>query len=795
MRGSVGLNALMRTVACAVLLWALCWSVPLARADFFDMEPGERIKGHQGLECTKCHAEGGGSAVERSRCLGCHEHRDLKEQIENRKGLHALPEFSKNCEKCHSDHKGAKAKLMDWRLFGGMESFPHDKTDYPLQGAHQRARCVDCHKDTFKKSGSPKFLGLEQKCLSCHQDVHKFEKTKPELMECNLCHAFDARAISSQVQVQRTFNHARVTDFALKGPHDDIKCTSCHQGGKSFVLANKPKGCVSCHKDIHRNVYTAEGRTCEKCHQEDKSNWRDARFDHDQTRFPLTFRHARASCQKCHAANVATVPTTDCVSCHRKDDIHVVNGQDRFAAVACQKCHTPSGFSGQVHFDHAKETSMPLLGRHGAVGCTTCHRAQKKGAKTPEEAFEKFADAACVGCHSHENSHQRAFHETPDMCIKCHVPGTDNLRIPPHTLLSNVFARQGSHAAVNCEKCHGEGIRNLKLGADCTGCHEDKHKGSLGPGAACQKCHTEGFAFKQVSFDHARDTKFTLEGRHQTVACNKCHQTAPTNYAVPQQACVDCHGAQDVHGGALGQDCNKCHTPFGGALKFNHTTMTSFALQGAHQRAQCVGCHRAEDDEKDGGPRVDWGFRANGTGCADCHGNQHGVTAAGGCQSCHSTQDWRAAIMDRSHDVPPFTLLGQHSQLECTKCHGDQVDLTGMGARCESCHKQDDIHAGALRECQQCHRVTGWLPSSFTHATTGFPLQGIHRVLDCRQCHGLNNYSGMSSECIGCHAKDFLNATATRANVFHSALVQDPNCLPCHNQVSWQRAPLQRGLP
>lgn len=789
-------DVMKQLLAVWLLAVAFLWGAP-ARADFFGLEPGARIKGHAGLDCKRCHAEGSTGGIEGNKCLGCHDHRDLRAQIEAGRGLHAQPDFKRNCEKCHADHKGENARVVDWRMFGGMEAFPHDKTGYELEGAHRRVRCTQCHKAKFKQSNTARFVGQDQKCLSCHQDVHRFAQGRKELTDCTVCHTFDARTITSEKQVRRTFNHARIAEYPLKGAHDDIKCTSCHTNGKVFKMEARPKGCVSCHKDIHRNIYTAKGRACDACHLEDRANWRAYRFDHDKTRFPLTFRHARAACQKCHAANVVAAPETGCIKCHRKDDVHIVNGVDRFAQVACQKCHNPSGFTAKVNFNHAALTRMKLQGRHAAVSCTTCHRAKpRRDAKTADETFERFDNAQCVACHQHSNAHDRAFHDRPAMCAKCHVPGTDNLRIPPHNLLSRVFAQQGAHAAVRCEKCHGEGIKNLQLGPDCTSCHEDRHKGTLGSGAKCKDCHTEGYDFRQVAFDHNKNTSFPLWGRHATVSCNKCHTNTPASYSVKEKQCVSCHGGQDVHGGKLGTDCARCHTPAGGATLFDHNKMTGFVLTDAHARAQCVGCHQAQPVAgAKSPPQVDWAFRARGKNCKDCHGDRHGVQAASTCARCHGAQDWRTRIVDRYHDVPPFSLLGQHSGLECTKCHGDGADLTSTGTRCESCHRQDDIHGGALRECQQCHRVQGWQPSSFTHATTGFPLQGIHRTLDCRQCHGLNTYSGMGFECISCHLRDFANTTSPTANAFHSALVQDPNCLPCHNQITWKRAPLNRGRP
>jgi len=786
----------LRLAAQCLLPAALLLAAGPAHADFFDNEPGVRIKGHQGLDCKKCHTEEANGDVDRNRCLSCHDHRDLRAEIDAKKGVHARKEFLKSCGKCHADHKGAAANVIDWKPLGGRDAFDHSMTGYELQGAHAKAKCTDCHKAKFAKSGTPRFLGLDQKCLSCHEDIHNFTSTRRELSDCTLCHTFDARAVGTPKQIARTFNHDKVTGFGLRGAHDDLKCTSCHAGGKSFKMAQKPQGCASCHKDPHKNVYTAENRTCEKCHAEENASWKQFRFDHNKTRFPLTFSHGKQGCTKCHSATAAASPSMECISCHKKDDPHVVGGVDRFAAVACIKCHTPAGFNKPVPFEHNKETRMELAGRHAQVSCTTCHRARPKDqVTTPEDAFEKFKDGSCIGCHAHENAHQKSFHEQPDICVKCHVPGTDNLKIPAHNKLTNAFAQAGAHQAVSCEKCHGEGLKKLKVGSDCTSCHEDKHNGTLGGPKDCVRCHTEGMAFKLVKFDHTRDTKYPLQGRHAAVACAKCHQKAPASYQVPDKNCAACHAGQDIHAGKLGNTCDKCHTPTGGAPKFNHNTMTRFQLADAHARSQCVGCHQQPIKAADEKPKLDWSFKSKGGSCKDCHGDPHGISANATCSRCHGTEDFRTRVVDRYHDVPPFSLTGNHARLECTKCHGQTADLTGVGIQCATCHRQDDPHGGALRECQYCHRVQGWQPSSFTHVTTGFPLQGVHRTLDCRQCHGTNQYSGMSSECVSCHLQDFMNP---RGRVFHSGLVE-PNCLPCHNQVSWVRGPrgrnIQRNLP
>ena len=61
----------------------------------------------------------------------------------------------------------------------------------------------------------------------------------------------------------------------------------------------------------------------------------------------------------------------------------------------------------------------------------------------------------------------------------------------------------------------------------------------------CSTCH-DYVDWKAKKFDHNK-TKFTLEGAHQNVACNKCHkpveaeQTSYILYKIPDYRCETCH--------------------------------------------------------------------------------------------------------------------------------------------------------------------------------------------------------------------------------------------------------------
>ena len=834
--------------------WLLCaagcfLSLMLSSHHALAVEPGKRILGHAKLDCQDCHTSGSG--ISNSKCLSCHEHKPLRRRIKAKKGLHATSKFTKKtCEDCHSEHKGRKYNPIDWKPVGGKKRFDHGLTGYDLEGAHRRLDCKQCHTAKYKKSKRTKFLGLEQDCLSCHEDVHRFQRGQQSLLDCTICHSFDARTVSRAKGLSR-FNHKKVSRFALNGPHKEIKCIDCHESTKSFKMDVRPQSCKECHEDIHKDVYTAKNRDCNACHsdRQNKFSSRVPRFDHDkQTRFTLSGAHEKQSCRKCHTKGKMKAPKMTCVSCHLRDSAHVANNEDRFNGRNCADCHGNVEFTKNVTFDHVKETSFELGGKHGSLACTDCHRRKpKEEVKTPEDTFEFFSSSNCISCHAHEDEHGGAFNDRPQLCTKCHIPGSTNIKKPKHSELTPKFSQLGAHAELECAKCHGKALSNLTPGNDCSACHEkdDAHEGNLG--FTCKDCHYEGFPWTQVLFEHNSQSSYVLEGKHQAVSCEKCHTDAPRVFKPVKTNCIDCHQDQDVHQGSLGQDCAKCHDMYGTTAYFSHNQMTTYPLHGAHARADCAGCHY------DGDPKeqiLDYQFGYPGTTCRDCHGDPHGLRPGASCLGCHDLEDFHNAVgqvgagdnaspssssvpnpdggtveqsfakpsnhddsnvttskgqrnqsasgllntserRDKYHDVPPFSLRGGHSRIECFRCHGGKGDMQGFGKLCSSCHVQDDIHAGSLGQtCGDCHNVTSFTPARFSHTAVGFSLVGAHRLLSCKQCHGGGNYMGISGSCVGCHMDDAFRA-GTTSNVPHTGFIGTP-CTQCHNQVTWTRSPFFR---
>ncbi len=84
-----------------------------------------------------------------------------------------------------------------------------------------------------------------------------------------------------------------------------------------------------------------------------------------------------------------------------------------------------------------------------------------------------------------------------------------------------------------------------------------------------------------------------------------------------------------------------------------------------------------------------------------------------------------------------------------------------------------------------------WLPAAvmaapvndtFDHFTTGFPLTGGHRSVECDACHTAGQFRGTPRECASCHNL----LTNTGAVVKSSGHIQASNdCETCHSTLAW----------
>ncbi len=558
-------RALLAAIALAALVAA-----PAARADL--VSPGELSRAHEKLEglqnCTKCHAAG--QRLSPEKCLDCHK--ELASRISQGKGFHGrLTE--RQCETCHHEHQGRGFALVDWGD-RGQKGFDHAKTGWTLAGKHARVNCQDCHdprritdgavKEVVNK-GRKTMLGAPTTCVGCHFDEHRGQVGT----DCAKCH--DASAWKPA----KGFDHAK-TEYPLAGMHAKVACAKCHvpvtdpEGKHDFPQAVSPtyarlkpikfQACTDCHKDSHQGRF---GILCATCHVVE--GWKvmkgktEASGFHDKTRYPLRGAHAQVACKACHGpwegqpkARYKDLAFGACADCHQ--DAHVGQlGKKGTPQAACDRCHSVQGWV-PVRFEMAdhQKTKYPLEGAHVAVACDRCH------VKDP-----KLAD-----------------------------------RVPQ--VVRTEARRQGRPVKVS------EFAMERKVeGKKCTSCHRDVHQGQFDKRMAqegCAACHDQ-VTFTKTRFDHARDTKFRLDGKHGRTACASCHAPATgkdgkpyVRYAGAPTACAKCHA--DPHAGQFAAkgvtECAQCHgVDEWKKVKFVHAEpFTTYALTGKHAKLACEKCHQ-----------------------------------------------------------------------------------------------------------------------------------------------------------------------------------------------------------
>lgn len=308
----------------------------------------------------------------------------------------------------------------------------------------------------------------------------------------------------------------------------------------------------------------------------------------------------------------------------------------------------------------------------------------------------------------------------------------------------------------------------------------------------CAVCHRpEGWSPVRIarSFDHAR-LGFPLAGAHATANCRACHENL--DFKGTASSCSSCH--DDVHRGELGVDCSRCHTPrsfLDRTVMTRAHQVTRFPLEGSHLAADCAGCHT---------PAAQGGlqFVSRATDCASCHRSDYLAARnpdhqAGGfpqdCAQCHSSTIWDRARFN--HEASRFPLTGAHRAVACDQCHVNNR-FTGTSTQCVACHQVDydgaanpsHVQSQFPTTCTDCHGTAAWIPGSFDHSGTAFPLTGAHRTTPCLQCHSDGVYRGKISTCVGCHQTDYDQTT----DPIHQAAGFPTDCASCHSTTTWDGA-------
>jgi hypothetical protein len=351
---------------------------------------------HFETSCTECHVKNKKqifrwNSADAGFCIECHENVHIKQ-------FDAKTQ-AQSCQECHST-----------KNFTERFKFDHNKTTYPLKGAHTNVECSLCHTPTnFIFPVKPghhmnKYLFPQiqkDSCLACHHDVHKGQLPK----DCTQCHSVEKWKPAN-------FDHQLQSRFPLKGKHAETKCEKCHTTDKSDVVVDFKKSvplvkykpmdtqCLACHKDVHKGHF---GTACASCHSE--QTWKTTKDFHKN--FTLTGVHFTLQCTECHGqGRTLSGLSQDCVFCHKKDDIHSGTLPE------CGSCHLQSMWENNK-FRHSL-TAFPLKGAHRTIECQSCHS---------NNVYQGLS-SDCVSCHLSNALTATAPVHSPigsfTNCVQCH---------------------------------------------------------------------------------------------------------------------------------------------------------------------------------------------------------------------------------------------------------------------------------------------------------------------------------------------------------------------------------------
>ncbi|MDD8017472.1 MAG: cytochrome c3 family protein [Bacteroidota bacterium] len=203
---------------------------------------------HMTTDCLFCHQNGQYKGLPTD-CFSCHQTDFTKTTNPN----HVSGSFDHNCGTCHS--------TVAWKP----AQFDHNKTNFPLTGAHATVVCSSCH-------ASGQFAGTSTDCFACHQkdytaSANPAHATANFPTACISCHSTTAWRPS-------TFNHTPLFPIGAGDKHSPGRwntCADCHTNPANFKVFS----CITCHEHAKTSMdskhggvsgYVYDSNACYRCH-------------------------------------------------------------------------------------------------------------------------------------------------------------------------------------------------------------------------------------------------------------------------------------------------------------------------------------------------------------------------------------------------------------------------------------------------------------------------------------------------------------------------------------------------
>jgi hypothetical protein len=650
---------------------------------------------HQEVNCRSCHPTLVFSEA-KTTCVDCHT--DMHNQT-----------VGPDCGRCHT--------AKSWIVENITEI--HQRSRFPLLGAHKTADCSACHRSASLLRFEP--LGVQ--CYDCHQ-ANYMAATNPNHVQggfskdCIQCHSMNSIAWNS-TNVDHAF-------FPLTQGHA-INCTSCHTNGTFSGLS---RDCDKCHQanwaattnPSHQAANIP--KNCDQCHTT-IPGWKPATFTIHSTYYALTGAHITITCDQCHNGVYNNTTPTVCVGCHLTNYNQTNNPPHASAQFGtdCQTCHSTTAWTPAT-FDHDGKYFPIYSGKHQGtwVLCTDCHTNQSN-----------YGTFSCIDCHAHNdqtqlnNGHQGVggYSYNSLACYSCHPTGSTEGSFNHN----NGFPLTGAHTTLLCSACHANGFTGTPTA--CSACHINAYNATTNPNHitanipnTCATCHTTNPGWTPATFP-THNNYYALTGAHASITnCDLCHNG---NYNSAPTTCVGCHltnynaTTNPNHQAAnIPTTCGDCHTTNPGwspATFAIHNTY--WPLTGAHITTTCNQCHNGN-------------YNNIPNTCVGCHLNDYNQTNnpphasaqfSTDCQSCHTTTAWIPSTFN--HDGQYFPIYSGHH--------------AGTWTLCADCHTNSSNYL--IFSCIDCHQHNNQSQVNSQHqGVSGYSYNSVA----CYNCHPTGSSGGKS---------------------------------------------------
>jgi hypothetical protein len=350
------------------------WAPTPARAqgDFFSSSPGALSESHAGIDgpdhCNDCH--NGGRDALNDKCLGCHDHSDLKSRIAVGQGLPRV-EPGQRQEVLVVPQRAQGPRLRpdglgrDPRRHQGLRPRRH-RLEARGQALRGRLRRLPQDQEPPGPAHLPRPgpavrhlpQGRSAPRLRAARDAGVRALPRPERVE-------PAQGIRTS-----TTTTSATRSMPLVGSHEDVSCEKCHPKALFNLKGNNPDFCGNCHDSPHDGMLFGK-KECEWCHSPAFGALDKFKFDHDKKTSVRAGPRPRQD-------EVRGVPHPGARRAQARQDLRgrrlprrrqqarrSLQRVRRRSAVAARPatCRRRAWTSGATNFNHDKKTKFKLTGR------------------------------------------------------------------------------------------------------------------------------------------------------------------------------------------------------------------------------------------------------------------------------------------------------------------------------------------------------------------------------------------------------------------------------------------------